>query len=122
MTFEYDHENDNWIEINNFEGEGRVAGTQFSFEGKGYILNDDGDNHGPLDYGVWQYDAINNIWKDTTPGGARWAWNICNRNCDVYLTSGFEQDSNTMHNDLLKFNLDENTHVLIINGTKLLLQ
>ena len=109
--YEYDHENDNWIEINNFEGEGRVAGTQFSFEGKGYILSGDGDNHGPLDYGeFWQYDAINNIWNELTPhpGGARWAPGTFVINCDVYLTSGFEQDSNTMHNDLLKFNLDEN--------------
>ena len=34
--------------MSQFPSQGRVAGTQFSYQGKGYVLSGDGDNHYPL--------------------------------------------------------------------------
>ena len=73
--------------LNNFPSEGRVAGTQFSFAGKGYIYGD-GDDHGPLDSGeIWEYDPDFDNWTQLTshPGGARWAPGSFVIDCDVYL-------------------------------------
>ena len=87
-----------WITLNDFPSEGRVAGTQFSYNGKGYVLSGDGDDHGPLDSGeLWEYDPILDNWIQLTshPGGARWAPGSFVIDCHVYLTSGYEAETDT---------------------------
>ena len=42
--YKYDATTDSWITLNEFPSEGRVAGTQFSYNGKGYVLSGDGDD------------------------------------------------------------------------------
>ena len=99
---------DEWSELNNFPSEGRVAGTQFSYNGKGYVLSGDGDDHGPLDSGeFWEYDPILDNWTQLAshPGGARWAPGSFIINCHVYLTSGYEAETDTYYNDLIKYKL-----------------
>lgn len=106
--YRYDVSSDNWIQLNDFPSEARVAGTQFSYNGKGYIMSGDGDDHGPLDSGeLWQYDPLLDSWTQLTshPGGARWAPGSFVIGCNVYLTSGYKLESDTYFNDLLKFKL-----------------
>jgi N-acetylneuraminic acid mutarotase len=94
--YRYDPTNDNWIQLSNFPSEARVAGTQFSYNGKGYILSGDGDNHGPLDSGeFWEYNPSNDSWNQlpSHPGGAIWAPGNFVIGCDVYFLLG--QNRNT---------------------------
>ena len=106
--YKFNSNSNEWIQLNNFPSEGRVAGTQFSFAGKGYILSGDGDDHGPLDSGeIWEYDPEFDNWTQLTshPGGARWAPGSFVIDCDVYLTSGYEAETDTYYNDLFKYKI-----------------
>tara|TARA_B100001142_G_C14336471_1_gene656103 strand:+ start:326 stop:2287 length:1962 start_codon:yes stop_codon:yes gene_type:complete len=108
--YKYDINMNNWIQLSNFPSEGRVAGTQFSFNGKGYVLSGDGDDHGPLDSGeLWEYNPNSDTWTQLTshPGGARWAPGSFVIGCNVFLTSGFDAESNTYYNDLVSFKLSD---------------
>ena len=94
--YRYDPSNDSWVQLNDFPGEARVAGTQFSYDGKGYILSGDGNDHGPLDNGeFWQYNPSSDSWTQmlSHPGGAIWAPGNFIIGCDVYFLLG--QDWNT---------------------------
>ena len=107
--YKYDANADSWITLNDFPGEGRVAGTQFSFNGKGYVLSGDGDDHGPLDSGeFWEYDTNTDNWTslESHPGGARWAPGSFVINCDIYLTSGLNRSTEMYFNDLMKYQTD----------------
>jgi N-acetylneuraminic acid mutarotase len=67
---------DTWVIMNDFPGEARVAGTQFDFQGKGYVLSGDGDNHSFMQTGeFWEYDHITDVWTQLPPhpGISRWA-------------------------------------------------
>ena len=104
----YDPATDAWTQLGDFPGEARVAGTQFSANGKGYILSGDGDNHGPLDYGeFWEYNPASDSWTELPahPGGARWAPGSFVLGCHAYLTGGFEDGTNTYHQDLWRYSL-----------------
>ncbi len=94
--YRYDPLNDSWIQLSDFPSEARVAGTQFSYNGKGYILSGDGDNHQPLSSGeFWEYEPNNDSWIQLPPhpGGAIWAPGNFVIGCDVYFLLG--QDLNT---------------------------
>tara|TARA_B100000575_G_scaffold294600_1_gene311987 strand:- start:323 stop:2392 length:2070 start_codon:yes stop_codon:yes gene_type:complete len=106
--YKFDSPNNSWIQLSDFPSEGRVAGTQFNYNEFGYVLSGDGDDHGPLDSGeLWQYDPVDDSWTQLTshPGGARWAPGSFVVDCKVYLTSGYEAESDIYYNDLLSFKL-----------------
>jgi len=108
--YKYEITTDSWVQLNDFPSEGRVAGTQFSYNGKGYVLSGDGDDHGPLDSGeLWEYNPDLDTWTQLTshPGGARWAPGCFVIDCNVYLTSGFDADNNIYYNDLFKYKLNQ---------------
>ena len=108
--YKYDATTDSWITLNEFPSEGRVAGTQFSYNGKGYILSGDGDDHGPLDNGeLWEYIPQTDSWLqlESHPGNSRWAPGCFIINCDLYLTSGYDRINQIYFNDLIKFKLGE---------------
>lgn len=74
--YKLDTVTDQWVILNDFPGEARVAGTQFDFEGMGYVLSGDGDNHSFMASGeMWQYDYNNDSWTQmiSHPGVSRWA-------------------------------------------------
>ena len=82
---------DSWLELQNFPSEARVAGTQFSFNGKGYILSGDGDDHGPLDTGEFlEYSPDIDTWNQLSshPGDAIWAPGSFVIGCDIYFLLG----------------------------------
>ncbi len=108
--YKYDAETDSWITLNVFPSEGRVAGTQFSYNGKGYLLSGDGDNHGPLDSGeLWEYTPQSDSWVqlESHPGNARWAPGCFVINCDIYFTSGYDRVNLIYFNDLVQFELGQ---------------
>ena len=85
-----------WIQLNDFPGEARVAGTQFSYNGKGYVLSGDGDDHGPLDEGeFWEYDPSSDSWTQlpSHPGNAIWAPGCFVIGCNVYFLLGQDNAS-----------------------------
>ena len=89
--YKYNPSNDTWTQMSNFPSEARVAGTQFSFDGKGYVLSGDGDDHGPLDEGeFWQYNPSNDSWTQlpSHPGDAIWAPGCFVIDCNIYFLLG----------------------------------
>ena len=96
--FKYNPSNDTWTQLNDFPGEARVAGTQFSYSGKGYILSGDGDDHAPLDTGeFWEYESSDDSWTQlpSHPGGAIWAPGNFVIDCDVYFLLGQNWNAST---------------------------
>ena len=68
-----------------------MAGTQFSYEGIGYVLSGDGDDHRSMETGeFWAYDPIENAWSQGPPhpGGSRWAPASFIIDGEVYLING----------------------------------
>ena len=95
--YRYDPSNDSWLQLSNFPSEARVAGTQFSYDGKGYILSGDGDDHDPLTYGeFWQYEPSNDSWLQLAdhPGDAIWAPGSFVIGCDAYFLLGQNNNYN----------------------------
>ena len=109
--YRYDPSNDSWLQLSNFQSEARVAGTQFSYEGKGYILSGDGDDHNPLSYGeFWQYDPSNDSWMQLPdhPGDAIWAPGSFVIGCDAFFLLGQNNNYNnpTFPVAMYKYKLD----------------
>jgi len=74
--YRYDPSLEVWEKMADIPGEGRVAGTQFSYDGKGYVLSGDGDDHNSMETGeMWSYDPLLNTWDSLPPhpGKSRWA-------------------------------------------------
>ena len=110
--YRYDPINDSWMQLADFPSEARVAGTQFSYSDKGYILSGDGDNHGPLSAGeFWEYNPVTDIWSQLSshPGDAIWAPGNFVIGCDIFFLLG--QDNNSSNSSLpvsvFKYKLDQ---------------
>jgi len=117
--YRYDQMNDTWSEMATLPAEGRVAGTQFSYDGKGYVLSGDGDNHSFMDTGeFWQYDSEEDSWLQLTPhpGVSRWAPGSFIINDEVYIINGTSNVDGYIE-EIYKFNLSNvNDPRLTING------
>ena len=89
--YRYDPELDEWDEVASIPGEARVAGTQFSHEGKGYVLSGDGEDHQSMEVGeFWEYDAELDSWTELPPhpGFSRWAPASFIIDNEVYIING----------------------------------
>jgi N-acetylneuraminic acid mutarotase len=92
--YRFDFENDLWIPLDSFPDQGRVAGTQFSYGGKGYILSGQGEDHNDLETGeFWEYDPETDTWKQLVahPEGSRWAPGSFVLNDEVFVLCGNQQ-------------------------------
>ena len=90
--YRYDTMNDTWEQVATMPAEGRVAGTQLSHKGAGYVLSGDGDNHSFMDTGeLWKYDAEIDSWIQLPPhpGRSRWAPASFIINDEVYIINGW---------------------------------
>ena len=44
----------------------------FSYNGKGYVMSGDGDDHEPLDSGeLWEYNPISDTWSQLASSSGR---------------------------------------------------
>ena len=89
--YRYNPSSSSWTQLANFPSESRVAGTQFSFNGKGYIISGDGEDHSPLDEGeFWEYNPTNDSWNQlpSHPGDAIWAPGCFVLDCEIYFLLG----------------------------------
>ncbi|WP_306640649.1 kelch repeat-containing protein [Sanyastnella coralliicola] len=107
--YEYDPATEQWTQLNDFPGEARVAGTQFDFEGKGYILSGDGDDHSFMEEGeFWEYDTSSDSWTQlpSHPGNSsRWAPGSFVIDEYVYFTCGESIDQ--LEHDMMRFPLNQ---------------
>jgi len=89
--YKWDATTDTWTTLGAFPAEGRVAGEQFSFDGKGYIVSGQGADHLDLDTGEMHvYHPDLDMWFAETPhpGTARWAPGTLVSENGVYLLGG----------------------------------
>ncbi len=104
--YQFDPATDEWIQLNDFPGEGRVAGTQFDLNGKGYVLSGDGDDHSFMEEGeFWEYEPSTDEWTQMTshPGSSRWAPGSFVIDEFVYLMCGLSDVR--LESDMMRFDL-----------------
>lgn len=73
--YRYNPEDGTWLKMANAPG-GRIAGTQFAYNGFGFVLSGDGDYHLSSDPSIfWKYDPQTNSWDELIPhpGESLWA-------------------------------------------------
>lgn len=105
--FRYDPKLDKWQEVASLPSQGRVAGTQFTYKGKGYLLSGQGEDHQNLKTGeFWAYTPENDSWSQLPPhpGSGRWAPGSFLIGSSIYLTSGTPDAGDVK--DLWSFDLD----------------
>ncbi len=94
----YNPENDMWTLINS-DLEDRVAGTQFSYGDKGYVLSGVRDDHSFYSTGeFYEYDPSDDSWTTLSPhpDGSKWAPANFIIDDYLYLVSGLgESDSSS---------------------------
>ncbi|MCR9172074.1 MAG: T9SS type A sorting domain-containing protein [bacterium] len=108
--YHYDIENDVWTQVASLPAEGRVAGTQFTYNGKGYILSGQGEDHLNLDTGeFWEYDPVNDSWTQLPPhpGSGRWAPGSFVIGDSIYLIGGQNNDIQPDQRDLWLLNFQD---------------
>lgn len=89
--YQFDPQNDTWKRMEDFPAEQRVAGTQFSLDGKGYVLSGEGEDHFYLEEGeFWEYHPDDDNWVQlpSMPGSGRWAPGSFVIGNTVYATCG----------------------------------
>lgn len=90
--YRYDPQTETWDQMATLPSEGRVAGTQFSYGGKGYVLSGDGDDHNVMPFGeFWEYDPVEDKWNGMPPhpGSSRWAPTSFVLDDYVYFLNGY---------------------------------
>ena len=73
-THRYDPDTDAWTQMAQLPSQGRVAGTQFSHAGSGFVLSGEGEDHRSMAQGeFWRY--THGMWTELPPhpGRSRWA-------------------------------------------------
>jgi N-acetylneuraminic acid mutarotase len=105
--YRYDPVTDTWTTMASLPEQGRVAGTQFSYNGNGYILSGQGETHINLPTGeFWEYNPLTDSWLELTahPGGGRWAPGSFMIDSKVYLTCGQANEGETK--DMIVYDFD----------------
>lgn len=105
--YQFDPSTDEWTRLNDFPGEARVAGTQFDFNGKGYVLSGDGDDHSFMEEGeLWEYTPESDTWTqlESHPGSSRWAPGNFVIDNFVYFMCGLS--TVRMESDMMRFELE----------------
>ena len=107
-VYRFDPSSLTWRQMKDFPGEARVAGTQFSFHGRGYILSGDGSDHSHMPTGeMYEYDASKDTWGKFPPhpGRSRWAPGSFVIGSSVYFTSGYNRVTERHRKDLIRYSL-----------------
>jgi hypothetical protein len=73
-THKYDPSTNTWTMMDKLPAQGRVAGTQFSYDGAGYALSGEGEDHRSMDTGeFWRFELGEWSSLPAHPGRSRWA-------------------------------------------------
>jgi len=118
--YRYDTKEEKWERVADLPAEGRVAGTQFSFGGKGYVLSGQNEMHVNFSEGeFWEYDPAEDSWTqlESHPGtSSRWAPGNFVINKNLYFFAGLVGFGNNqmLANDVFSFNLDDVNSVRIV--------
>ena len=102
--YRFERDTESWTRMTDFPSEGRVAGTQFSYGGKGYVLSGEGDDHVQFPTGeFWEYDPDTDSWTQLAPhpGSSRWAPGNFVIDDTVYLMCGLS--TSRLESDMWKF-------------------
>ena len=105
--YRYDPQTDSWTQMQSLPSQGRVAGTQFSYNGKGYVLSGQGETHQNLPTGeFWEYDPVANDWTQLTahPGGGRWAPGSFVINGNIFFMCG--ESNSGVKKDVLRYQIE----------------
>lgn len=106
--YRYDLSTDTWEQMASIPGQGRVAGTQFDYQGEGYVLAGQNEQHTNFPVGeFWKYTPETDSWTELEafPLGSRWAPGSFVINDELYFTSG-EDNGGTYNNDMWKIDLN----------------
>ncbi len=119
--YRYDPVAEIWDEMSTLPAEGRVAGTQFSYNGKGYVLSGDGDDHRSMETGeFWVYDPQVDEWSELPPhpSTSRWAPASFIIDDEVYIINGQTEIGSDyiFETSIYKFDLAGNVSVDDVNG------
>lgn len=116
--YRYDPSNNSWTQMNNHPGGPRVAGQEFDFNGYGYVISGDGDNHQNLQEGeFWKYDHNDDTWTQlpshpgTAPDGriGRWAPGSFVLDGHVYFFGGVNRGGSFLYADMWSYELEPTT-------------
>jgi len=99
-VYRFNRESNTWTAMTDFPGDGRVAGTQFTHDGLGYILSGENSSHAPFPTGeFWRYNHSDDTWTQMQPhpGSSRWAPGTFLIGDTLYMvggrnTSGLQRD------------------------------
>lgn len=117
--YHYNIENDTWTQVASIPAEGRVAGTQFDYNGKGYILSGQGEDHLNFNTGeFWEYDPVNDSWTELPPhpGSGRWAPGSFVIGDSIYMVGGQNNDIQPDQRDLWLLNFQDIVSVNELSG------
>ncbi len=107
----FDVMTEEWTPIDNLPA-GRVAGAQFSYNGKGYVLSGDDADHGPLGEHEYfmEYDSELDLWTSLPPHPQtnRWAPSSFIIDDALYLFGGYPYyDDFVRDSSMYKFDLTQ---------------
>lgn len=111
-VYRWSQDTNSWTTMNPFPGEARVAGTEFSYAGKGYVLSGEGSDHVQLGRGeFWEYDPLGDSWTRLTdhPGSGRWAPGSFLIGDTVYFLGGLSTVQ--LEKDMMQFTMSPPTGV-----------
>ncbi|MDB4060386.1 T9SS type A sorting domain-containing protein [Vicingaceae bacterium] len=112
--YKLDTASNTWTAMSDFPGEARVAGTQFTAYGYGFVLSGDGDDHSFMQTGeMWRYDPSTDIWTQlpSHPGNSIWAPGSFVINNEVYFLGGLNRRLNFFPKNVYKFMLLDPTGI-----------
>ena len=105
--YRYDPATDTWDRMADLPDQSRVAGSQFTHKGMGYIISGDGANHASMPTGeFWRYDPASDSWEQLPahPGQSRWAPSTFIIDDVLYLING--QSTRVYQSAGYKYQLD----------------
>ena len=108
--YEYNLETEQFTAIDN-RPQGRVAGTQFEYNGRGFLLagDDASHDHVPIEESFMAYDPQTGEWEllPPIPTGSRWASSSFIIDNILYFFDGEDYDTPGANTEMWKYNLDE---------------